>query len=106
LMVASGGDRLVLVDEPPQPIATDDPLGTDRSLSSLPPGHRRAPLERAVRPGPVVGRDVLPHHRPELEPPDNQHPIQAFAPYRRSRERIPVAATRWPSLSNSPRIRW
>jgi hypothetical protein len=41
-MVASGGDRLVLVDEPAQLIATDSPVGTG-------PGRVGCPRARGAR---------------------------------------------------------
>jgi hypothetical protein len=40
LMVASGGDRLVLMDEPSQPITPDDILNRTRRPGEVPLGQR------------------------------------------------------------------
>jgi hypothetical protein len=77
--MASGGDRLVLVDEPAQPIATEGPVGTDPRLSRLPAGPGCPPLERAVRPGRVGVGTVLRQHLLQMAPPEEEQAIQALA---------------------------
>ena len=77
--MVSGGDRLVLVDEAAQPIATEDPVGTGPGPSGLPAGQGCPQLERAVWPGGVVVGNVLLQHLLQMAPPEDEHPIQALA---------------------------
>ena len=77
-MVPSGGDQLVLVDQPAQPLATGDPLGTRRWPRGLTAGQRRVPLKRTMRPGSVVVGDVLPQHLLQVPWSQEEQPVQAF----------------------------
>jgi transposase-like protein len=58
--VASTGVRLVLVDEPSQPIATGHLLDTTYWLARMPTSQRCLQLQRAVRASRIVMGDVLP----------------------------------------------
>jgi hypothetical protein len=72
-------DLRVLMDQPTEPISSDDP--PSRRQDSWSVGLERWYLPQgAVRAVAIVVIDVLGQHRPQLPAPEDQHPIKQFTP--------------------------